>query len=412
MGYQTLEKALYADPSSDRFASRERLLQERLTSESTFRTGIQLDTGELFLAVPRELSLANERILRRERKVSALWRSLPPIALGACIRSLIMDEVVYSNEIEGVHSTRRQIELALEEAQRDTSGLKGAAGKGHAPFAEFAKLYLGLVDNPEPPGTLRDIRSAYDAVVRDALDERDRLGETLFRSGQVVITGSRGQTVHEGVSPESRIEEMLTQWLALSRSEDIPETYSALLCHFLFEYIHPFYDGNGRTGRYLLALHLSKPLSQPTVLSLSRTIAENKAEYQRAFDIVERKLNAAEATPFVLTMLRLIGEAQDDLIANLSEKQQALQVIRASLENCQAVGDRPRSVLHYAAQMELFDAFCETRATDVASHLGVSRPTARKAFDELVEAGFLCRTKATPATYRLTDAGRHVVGLL
>lgn len=323
-----------------------------------------------------------------------------------------MDEVVYSNEIEGVHSTRRQIELALEEAQRDTSGLKGATGKEHAPFAEFAKLYLGLVDNPEPPGTLQDIRSAYDAVVRDALDERDRLGETLFRSGQVVITGSRGQTVHEGVSPESRIEEMLTQWLALSRSEDIPETYRALLCHFLFEYIHPFYDGNGRTGRHLLALHLSKPLSQPTVLSPSRTIAENKAEYQRAFDIVERKLNAAEATPFVLTMLRLIGEAQDDLIANLSEKQQALQGIRASLENCQAVGERPRSVLSYAAQMKLFDAFCETRATDVASHLGVSRPTARKAFDELVGAGFLCRTKATPATYRLADAGRHVVGLL
>ena len=66
---------------------------------------------------------------------------------------------------------------------------------------------------------------------------------------------------------------MLTQWLALSRSEDIPETCSALLCHFLFEHIHPFYDGNGRTGRYLLALHLSEPLSQPTVLSLSRTIA-------------------------------------------------------------------------------------------------------------------------------------------
>ena len=412
MAYLTLEKALYADSSPDRFTLRNRLLNERLSSESTFRTGIHLNTGELFLAVPRELSLANEQVLRRERKVSALWRSLPPIALGAFIRSLVMDEVVYSNEIEGVHSTRRQIELALEEAQRDTEALKDAASKAHAPFAEFAKLYLNLIDNPEPPRTLQDIRAAYDAVVRDALDRRDRLGETLFRAGPVYIQGSRGQTVHEGVSPESRIEEMLTEWLALSRSDAIPETYSALLCHFLFEYIHPFYDGNGRTGRYLLALHLSKPLSQPTVLSLSRTIAENKAEYQRAFDVVERKLNAAEATPFVLTMLRLIGEAQDDLIANLSEKQQMLRDIVTSLDSSGDVSERARNVLYYAAQMELFDAFGETRATDVSEHLHVSRPTARKAFDELVGAGYLRRTKSRAAIYRLTESGRAAVGLL
>ena len=69
---------------------------------------------------------------------------------------------------------------------------------------------------------------------------------------------------------------------------DIPELYAAALCHFLFGYIHPFFDGNGRTGRYLLALQLSRPLSQPTVLSLSRVIAENKATYYRAFDAVER----------------------------------------------------------------------------------------------------------------------------
>lgn len=180
MAYPTLEKLFHVDRTSDRYENLQHLLQQRISSESTFRTGIYLDSGELFLAIPRELSVLHERVLRRERRVSALWKGLPTIALGAYIRSLILDEVVYSNEIEGVRSTRRDIEIALEHARRDTSSLPGAAGKSHAPFAEFAQLYLNLTDNPQQPQSLQDIRDIYDSVVRDALDKRDRLGEALF----------------------------------------------------------------------------------------------------------------------------------------------------------------------------------------------------------------------------------------
>mgnify|MGYP000009451199 CR=1 FL=1 len=410
MAYPTLEKIFHADASSDRYAHHRELAISRLESESTFRTGIELDAGELFLAVPRELSLLNERVLRRERRVSKLWRSLPTAALGAYIRTLILDEVVYSNEIEGVHSTRRDIERALEEAK---STMPAAGGEGrHTPFFEFAKLYLGLTDGPEPPETLQDIRDIYDSVVMDALAEENRLGDSLFRSGQVVVENGFGRVVHVGVSPESRIEEMLTQWLALSRSEEIPETYSALLCHFLFGYIHPFYDGNGRTGRYLLALHLSRPLSQPTVLSLSRVIAENKGAYYRAFDAAEKKLNCGEGTHFVMTMLDLVAEAQMELIADLEEKRQLLDELEARIDaRSWIISKRALNVLFYAAQMEVFDAFRETRLADVASWLGVSKPTARKAFDELVAEGLLVKVSQRPPVFRMTDLGKTLLGL-
>lgn len=67
MEYKSLEKLFYMDASSDRYANNERLAEERLTADSTFRTGVMTDYGELFLATPRELSLLNERVLRLER---------------------------------------------------------------------------------------------------------------------------------------------------------------------------------------------------------------------------------------------------------------------------------------------------------------------------------------------------------
>lgn len=412
MAYPTLEKLFYADSSSSRFTAHEQRHRERFDQESSFKTGIELNTGELFLAVPRELSLATEQVLRRERRVSVLWRALPPIALGAYIRSLIMSEVVYSNEIEGVYSTRRQIEAALEQARAEEISHSKEAKTHHSPFVEFAKLYLGLTENPLPPESLQDIRDIYDSVVKDSLDEENKFDNSLFRTGPVVIENERGKIVHTGVSPESGIERMLDQWLALSKSDEIPEIYGALLCHFLFGYIHPFYDGNGRTGRYLLALHLSAPLSQPTVLSLSRTIAENKAAYYKAFDITERQLNCAEGTHFVLTMLDLIEQAQEQLIADLESKQAALGKLNRRVDALEErLGQRACSILFYAAQMHLYGAFQEMVLGDLATYLKVSKPTTRKALDRLCEQGLAAKKGARPPVYQLTDKGVELLGI-
>lgn len=412
MTYPTLEKLFYKDASSKRYENHREQLLLRLEAESTFRTGITLEHGELFCAVPRGLSVANERVLRRERRVSALWKALPPVALGAFLRSLILDEVVYSNEIEGVHSTRRQIEVALNEAKRDTSSLAGAAKRPHAPFMEFARLYLGLTDNPQLPNALQDIRDIYDAVMRDSLDDEDQIKHSLFRTRPVVIESNRGKILHEGVMPETAIKKMLEQMLALMHSEEIPEIYSALLSHFLFEYVHPFYDGNGRTGRYLLALSLSTPLSQPTVLSLSRVIAENKSAYYKAFDITERPLNCSEATHFVMTMLDLIGQAQEDLMADLQQKRASLDGLGQRVDSLdKSFSERDRDLLYYIGQLSLFDTLDKTGTSATADHLGVTIPTARKALESLRLRGLVERTSVRPAIYRLSESGKDLLGI-
>ena len=407
LAYQTLKKTLYADPTSQRFQKHDAEAARRLGDPSTFRTGIALEHGELFCAMPKELPLASEQVIRRERDVSELWGRLPRTARGAFLRSLILDEVVCSNEMEGVHSTRKQVEVALEAGRAIHGNNVGAAEATHAPFFELAQLYLGLTGNPMPPQSLQEIRAIYDSVVKGSIDEKDLVGGTLFRTGPVVIEKRGGRVVHRGVEPEARIEELLGDMISLSKRDDVPE-----LCHFLFEYVHPFYDGNGRTGRYLLALQLSHLLSQPTVLSLCHTISEHKSAYYKAFDTTEDRLNCSEGTHFVLMLLELVSVAQEDLITDLAEKHLAVELLEQRLANLEAASEeRGRRLLGFGAERELFslpDGFTQREACE---HLGVSAPTARKELERLEAKGLLARTTRRPSRYVLTPQAKELLGL-
>jgi hypothetical protein len=125
MTYETLRTLLHKDNSVDRYSNADMLAKRRLETESTFRTGMDTPAGELFLAVPRELSLLNEQVLRHERRITLRMRELPPVAQRAIIRGLIVDEVVSTNELEGVYSMRRQInELLQSDGPRGSAATK------------------------------------------------------------------------------------------------------------------------------------------------------------------------------------------------------------------------------------------------------------------------------------------------
>ena len=97
-GHKSLKKLFYMDSSSERFANNKRLAAERLNAESTFRTGMITGEGELFLAVPHELSVLSEQALRKERVLQTLQVSIPSCR-GRLLRSLVIDEVVGTNSL-------------------------------------------------------------------------------------------------------------------------------------------------------------------------------------------------------------------------------------------------------------------------------------------------------------------------
>lgn len=146
----------------------------------------------------------NEQVLRRERRISTSVRLLPPVAHAALIKDLVVDEVVCTNELEGVHSTRRQINDVLATVD-EASGPDDARR-----FREFAKLYLGISDeNRIFPSIPEQIREVYDLVMRGEDLGKDAPDGAFFRKGGVDVIGSGGRVLHEGLYPESAIMEGL-----------------------------------------------------------------------------------------------------------------------------------------------------------------------------------------------------------
>ena len=406
MEYRTLARLFHADRSMDSYANHDRLARQRLEADSTFTTGIGTPLGELFIATPRCVCMLTQKVLLAERQVSAMWRSIPGVMRWNYIYHAISEELLATNEMEGVRSTRKETEAAVAAARQART--EGDMEK--ARFGEFAKLYLNLTNRDvELPKTLEDIRDIYDKIALDEIDDKNRPDGELFRKGDVEVQGPHGTVIHSGGSSEARISALLAQMMDLARSDTIPFLQRAIASHFLFEYIHPFYDGNGRTGRYLLALYLSNDLTLPTVLSLSRTIAENKNEYYKAFTEAEDKLNSGELTFFVYTILGLIERAQESLIEELGVKIDQLDkatVLRDELRREHALSTNATLLLYAVMQEELFDTTKSMTLEDAGGDLMLTKQTIRKYVDELAGASLIEFTGRRPLRFRASGALR------
>lgn len=398
MDYKEPAVLYHMDTTPSREANLEKLIDERRSSSSSFALGYSTETGELFLSVPRALSTLMEKVLRRERKVSKLMSSIPGIAGDEVLRSLAFDEVINSNLIENIHSTRRQIEESLKASSQESMKARR--------FREFARLYLELIaGDSELPRDPADIRAIYDRVM-DSEELEHTPDGNLFRKDEVVITDGT-KVRHAGILPEGKIVEAMEAMLRIVQSDEMPATYGALVSHYIFEYAHPFYDGNGRTGRYLLSLFLEEPLSKPTALSLSRVIAENKTAYYHAFETVENPLNHGEITFFVEAMLGFILTAQDELIEKLEAAKARYDLLcghSTQLRQQQRLSDKEATLIFILAQQASFGMFEDMPLERLASLLSLGTQQTRKYLASLEERGIVKRVrKRNPLTFSLSE---------
>lgn len=366
----------------------------------------------MFCLVTPEMVVLIERIMVIENRVRGLWDGLAGAVRHHYLRSMIIEEIHATNEIESVYSTRQEIAEVLD-------AVKGVAPSERRRFREMARLYQALGDGEvEAPESLDDIRTVYDEVTAGEITGNDAPDGVRFRTGTVRITDGQ-KIVHEGVPSEERIEAGLEEMLRQSADETIPSLVRAVAAHFIFESTHPFYDGNGRTGRYLLALDLSRSLSPVAWLSLSATVADNKARYYKAFQDAEQPMNRGDATIFVTEMLGIIAEAQGRLCADLELRHRQISRvfdrIKMLEENAASpFADAARGtleVLSVIGQASLFGVGGEVELDVIAGSIRKSKQYVRPRTVALVDRGLVEETSGKPLRFRLTGQGRELLGL-
>lgn len=161
------------------------------------------------------------------------------------------------------------------------------------------------------------------------------------------------------------------------------------LIHHRFESIHPFYDGNGRTGRIINVLYLVKQgLLDIPVLYLSRHIVRTKSDYYRLLQAV-RDEDAWE--DWVTYMLTAIERTAADGIRTIA----AMRALQQQLKH------RIRAQYRFYSQdlINNLMSYPYTKISFICRDLKVSRITATKYLDQLVDGGFLHKQKIGRSNY-------------
>jgi len=175
-----------------------------------------------------------------------------------------------------------------------------------------------------PPQDIREVQNAYEAYERlselDPFSVDDMLkahafmmaGLTqeagCFRSGNVGVFRG-GKLIHAG-TPAAYVPEVMAQLIGWMRSTRLPLLLSSCIFHYEFEFIHPFSDGNGRTGRLWHSLFLQRWKPFFAWLPVETLIHERQDGYYEALNASN---NSGQSTAFAAFMLTAIRDALKEL---------------------------------------------------------------------------------------------------
>lgn len=298
------------------------------------------------------------------------------------ISTLGLQEAKDSSEIENIVTTHD--ELFREAASLDAAG--SAAAKEVARYRQALGIGYDFV---QETGLL----TVNQILAIQAVLEKNRAG--LRKVPGTVLKDGGGRTVYTPPSPDHLPGLMadLERFINEPAISALDPLVKMALIHHQFESIHPFYDGNGRTGRIINVLYLVKEgLLESPVLYLSRAIVRTKADYYRLLQSVREQDTWEE---WVLYLLDAVEQTAKEGLT-------AIQAIKALLMDYK---HRIRARYRFYSQDLINNLFSHpyTKIDFIQRDLGVSRLTATRYLTLLAKDGFLEKRKIGRHSYYINQ---------
>lgn len=327
----------------------------------------------------REVWAALTEAHRPLAELKGLCESLPNAAI--LLDTLSIQEAKDSSEIENIITTHDEV-FASE------------LGSAVSPAAKEVRDYVSA------------LRVGYDAVRKEGLIrletilavqaelERSRAGLRKL-PGTILKNEATGRVIYEPPQDAMEVASLMDNLIAFLHAEDgLDPLLRMAVSHHQFESIHPFYDGNGRTGRILNLLILQRAgLLDMPVLYLSRYITTTKPEYYRLLQTVRDEGCWGEWCLYILRGVAVTSRSAIGLVKALRDLMlRTKHGIREQLPKIYSQ-DLLNNIFRYPY----------TKIEFVERELGVSRITASKYLRLLAAAGFLRKRKMGKTNFFIND---------
>lgn len=366
--------------------------KNRYNSESTYRYDFCVNNSPAFVVLQPELVSLIMNIQTLDKRLYQLQNNLPDMAVSQFARKCLIDEVKQTNDLEGVVSTKREIKDILDNNRNKNNRHAGIV----------LKYNLLMQSDSVSLKTCNDIRFLYNELVLDEIlqsDAKDIPDGDIFRKDRVYVKDKNtGRIIHEGLYPETAIINTMSSLLTNLNNPDYNPFINIAVFHYMFGYIHPFYDGNGRTDRFISSYLMSKNLEFIVSFRLAYTIKKDINKYYKMFKLTNDPANKGDLTPFSIYFLELIEDSLKELVAYFTEQTEKLNYYFSSLGELDLEKEY-KDIISILIQNDMFGDDDGLSVEALAKALNISTPTIRKRLHYLDELNYLKVTKTRPFLY-------------
>ncbi len=376
MDYKPLKGLKYKDIHA--FASEK---EKRLNSLDTLFLPIDINNNASFVVPCFEIINLIQNIYHENTQLQRIKKRLPTAAIDCMLNDCLIKEIMLTNSIEGVNSTRKEISDIID-SKKNEETKKRLAGMVH-------KYQMLINDdlNANEYFTSQGLRRLFDDIVSSEMPQNEQPDGQFFRKDPVDVRSATDRIKHQGLYPEDKIIDAVNKLEIIAKDERIPWLIRIALIHYFVGYIHPFYNGNGRISRFISSCLLRIQLGKIPATYLSYSIKNKISDYYRAFDICNDKNNAGDLTPFVIMFLELVFDAVHSANQDCKENHERLNYFENLLSKYVILSDDEKSLAFLLVQFMLFAPEQEFSETKIMKISGLTRYNIAANYDRLVEKG-------------------------